>query len=45
MVSSALDLDLAELLRGLASIRKKYAKSDDPQYKTLRGALPQDWPL
>lgn len=45
MVSSALDMDLRELLRGLASIRKKYAKGDDPEYKTLRGALPKDWPL
>lgn len=45
MVSSALDMDLRELLRGLASIRKKYAKSGDPEYKRLRGALPKGWPL
>ncbi len=45
MVSSALDMDLRELLRGLASIRKKYAKSDDPEYRTLRGDLPKDWPI
>lgn len=45
MVSSALDMDLRELLRGLAAIRTKYAKSDDPDYTSLRAALPKDWPL
>ena len=45
MVSSALDMELRELLRGLASIRKKYANGHDPEYRTLRKALPKEWPF
>ena len=45
MVSSALDMELRELLRGLARVRKKYANGDDTEYRTLREALPKEWPI
>jgi hypothetical protein len=45
MVSSAIDMDLDELLRRLESIRKTYAKSDDADYRELRAALPKRWPV
>jgi hypothetical protein len=43
MVSSSLDMDLEELLATLERLRVAYA--DDPEYVTLRAALPRDWPL
>jgi hypothetical protein len=43
MVSSALDMDLRELLDGLERFRRDYA--DDPEYRRLRAELPADWPL
>lgn len=43
MVSSALDLELDELLERLARIRKKW--KDDPGYKKLRATLPKSWPM
>jgi hypothetical protein len=43
MVSSALDMDLEELLATLERLRVEYAQ--DPDYQELRRALPADWPL
>jgi len=43
MVSSALDMELDELLRRLAQIKKTYA--DDAEYRKLRAALPKTWPV
>jgi len=43
MVSSALDMELDELLRRLADIKATYA--DDPEYRKLRAALPKTWPV
>jgi hypothetical protein len=43
MVSSALDVDLDELLATLERLRVQYAS--DPDYTALRSALPEDWPL
>ncbi len=43
MVSNAIEMDLADLLRALKRIKKQYAT--DPDYKKLRGTLPKDWPL
>ncbi len=43
MVSSAIKMDLQELLDTLERFRHAYA--EDPEYQELRGALPADWPL
>ena len=43
MVSSALDMDLQDLLDTLERFRRDY--SEDPEYKSLRGVLPADWPI
>jgi hypothetical protein len=43
MVSSALDQDLEELLATLERLRVEHAA--DPEYRSLRSALPADWPL
>ncbi len=43
MVSSALGISLEELLKKLEHFRREYA--DDPEYKALRSALPDDFPL
>jgi len=43
MVSNAIDMELADLLKALKRIRKQYAA--DPEYKKLRGTLPRDWPV
>jgi len=43
MVSSALDMDLDELLQTLERLRDVCA--EDPEYRQLRSALPGDWPL
>ena len=43
MVSSAIDMDLVELLATLEQLRVEHA--DDPEYQQLRQALPEDWPM
>ena len=43
MVSSALNMDLQELLDTLARLQRDCGA--DPQYQALRSALPADWPL
>ena len=43
MVSSALDLELADLRRRLERIRARW--KDDPDYKRLRATLPKQWPM
>jgi hypothetical protein len=43
MVSSAIDMDLDELLATLERLRTEH--SDDPEYQQLRSDLPADWPL
>jgi hypothetical protein len=43
MVSSALKIELQELLDILEESRRDYAT--DPEYQELRGELPTDWPL
>jgi hypothetical protein len=43
MVSSALNMELEELLALLERYRREYAA--DPEYQALRAALPADWPL
>lgn len=43
MVSSALGIDLQELLDTLDRLGRQYA--DDPEYQRLRRALPEDWPF
>jgi len=43
MVSNALDLGLEELYATLERLRVEHA--NDPDYVTLRAALPADWPL
>ena len=43
MVSSALDMDLEDLLATLERLRVEHA--DDPDYQRLRKVLPPDWPL
>ncbi len=43
MVSSALDMELADLRKQLERI---HARSiDDPEYKKLRATLPRQWPM
>ena len=43
MVSSALGMPLEELLEKLERFQREYA--DDPEYRELRSALPEDFPL
>jgi len=43
MVSNVLEVDQDDLLKQVKTFKKKY--SDDPDYKKLRAALPNDWPL
>jgi hypothetical protein len=43
MVSSALDMELDELLQTLQRLSRSDAA--DPEYQELRSALPADWPL
>ena len=43
MVSSAINMDLADLLDTLERLRQDYAT--DPEYQRLRGELPADWPM
>ena len=43
MVSSAVDMTKAELVRTLTRIKREHA--DDPEYKELRKALPKAWPV
>ena len=43
MVSSALDLELADLRKQLERIRGRWR--DDPEYKALRATLPKQWPM
>jgi hypothetical protein len=43
MVSSAIDMDLVDLLATLERLRVEHA--DDPDYVKLRKVLPEDWPL
>ena len=43
MVSSALELDLEELLSTLERLRVEHAQDSD--YQQLRKVLPADWPL
>lgn len=43
MVSSALDLELADLRKHLERIRARW--KDDPDYKRLRATLPRQWPM
>jgi hypothetical protein len=43
MVSSALDMELQELLDILGRMQRDY--SEDPEYQELRRALPDVWPL
>ncbi|HEX9495626.1 MAG TPA: hypothetical protein VGA38_07690 [Candidatus Limnocylindria bacterium] len=43
MVSSALDLELADLRTQLERIRTR--SKDDPEYKRLRATLPKQWPM
>jgi hypothetical protein len=43
MVSSALDMEIQELLDVLGRLRR--GCSEDPEYQELRRALPDEWPL
>ena len=43
MVSSALDLELPELLDTLRRIRREHG--EDPEYRELRTFWPDDWPM
>ena len=43
MVSSAINMDLADLLDTLERFRQDYAA--DPEYQRLRADLPADWPI
>ena len=43
MVSNVLEVDEDDLLKRVKTFKKKYA--NDPEYRTLRAALPKDWPL
>jgi hypothetical protein len=43
MVSSAIDMDLVDLLATLERLRVEH--TDDPDYVRLRKVLPEDWPL
>ena len=43
MVSSALDMDLQDLLDTLERFRRDYA--EDPEYRRLRADRQTDWPM
>lgn len=43
MVSSTLDLELADLRKQLERIHARW--KDDPEYKALRTTLPKQWPM
>ncbi len=43
MVSGAIEMDLAELVRQVKSFKKKYAA--DRGYKKLRAGFPKSWPF
>ncbi len=43
MVSNTLKMDLEELVKVAAGLRRKYA--NDPEYQKLRKDLPEDWPV
>ena len=43
MVSSAIDVELADLRKQLERIRTRW--KDDPEYKKLRATLPKQWPI
>ena len=43
MVSSAVNMELQELLDTLERFRRDYGA--DAEYQTLRADLPADWPL
>jgi hypothetical protein len=43
MVSSAIEMDLQDLLDTLERLRREHAQ--DADYQKLRSALPADWPL
>ena len=43
MVSSAVEMSKAELVKALARIRREHA--DDPEYKELRKVWPRSWPM
>ena len=43
MVSSALDMELQDLLDTLERFRRYH--TDDPEYQGLRAALPPEWPI
>ena len=43
MVSSAIDMDLQELLDTLERLRCE--ASGDPEYRELRSQLPAEWPV
>ncbi len=43
MVSNVIEVDEVQLMKRIRTFKKKYA--DDPEYKKLRAALPNDWPL
>ena len=43
MVSSALDMELADLRKQLEQIHARC--KDDPEYRTLRATLPKQWPM
>ena len=43
MVSNVLEVDEDDLLKRVKTFKKKYA--EDPEYTTLRAALPKEWPL
>ncbi len=43
MVSNAIDMELPDLIKALKRISRTYRA--DPEYKKLRGALPEEWPI
>ena len=43
MVSSALDMELQELLQTLEELRRTFAH--DAEYQELRQEIPPDWPM
>jgi len=43
MVSSALNMELQELLDTLDRVRREFG--DSPEYKKLRQRLPAEWPM
>jgi hypothetical protein len=43
MVSSALNMELDELVETLRRLRQEHG--DDPEYQELRRVLPAEWPM